>query len=659
MQSNLAVIPFRFQHMHNVSFLGTSKPDGNDKNNKILPPVLVETPKINDPVALPGVPFLLASKIIEAANSQHISIGAYLGASLKHLFYVPAVPAEESVSDTVGNTKVSTLIDGEQIFNKTVDFINDAKSSVLVEMFECQNLKVDGDIWPTNGAEVVPGFVQQQSLVPLLIKKKQENPNMKIQVILDAHKWYMDGNGNRVKHYNNQKMIKYLKENGIDVVPYPRAAQGGAALQHCKMLIVDGKKAIIGGMNWGTHSVANHDACVAIETLPDKKNSEVDNLVAQFNADWKLCWYAIRHTKMVAGPLNKEETHLYNGIRKEIKQENVDYMKIVGSLYDNPTDKTRYDKKDLSKLDMIVPNPVLNPQIKILGTKPNELSNVGEKGEESTRKYLMDKISTASKVRGELFVLSDKELVETIVKRTKSKELDAEFIISSEILDEFPYCRKAYNTLVSNGVPVRMYNFDERINQRLHSKWAVFNDEEVLIGSTNWSAMGLNQNLGKGKREDYELHSAKIDAEIKEFMKKTENFEKTLGIPPLINDAFDYKDVSTRYKAVAKAFETLKIDKTTTAEIDGKTYNFDKKQTKTLRTVAGYYDTIKKKYNANEKYKRGNNECAVAFTKPSLAAVFARQFDKDWKHSEIEPEGSKGRVLTMDSSEMQPFSVVG
>ena len=76
-------------------------------------------------------------------------------------------------------------------------------------------------------------------------------------------------------------MIKFLKNNNIDVVPYPRAAQQGANLQHIKLLIVDSKKAILGGMNWGSHSAVNHDACIALEKLSDKENSEIDNIIGK------------------------------------------------------------------------------------------------------------------------------------------------------------------------------------------------------------------------------------------------------------------------------------------------------------------------------------------------------------------------------------------
>ncbi|MDD3237129.1 MAG: phospholipase D-like domain-containing protein [Candidatus Gastranaerophilales bacterium] len=655
MSLSLVVNPFRFsQKPVLVPFRGKKE----DKNT--LPPVDVKTPKKMNPVELPGVSYFMASKIIESSNKFGISVDDFLRQYLKHLTFVPQVLPEPSKTAQVGKTNVTTLIDGGQIFDKTIEYIKSAEKSIQVEMFEFQNLKVDGHKWPANGAEVTPGFEEQKSILPILISKKKENPNLKVQVILDAHKWYMNGNGEKDRHYNNQDMIKYLKENGIDVVPYPRAAQNGAALQHVKMLAVDGKKVIMGGMNWGTHSCANHDACVAIETQTKYKNSEVDNIIEDiFNTDWKFAWQRLGKTKLVAGPLSEEEQDAYSGMRKEIKQENVDYMNVVGAIYNKPEYLHRYDPADLSKLDLIKTQPIENPKIKVLATKPNELKYVGGEGKETTRKYLQDKLNTASKVRGELFVLSDKELIQTIVKRTKSGDLDAKFIVSSDILEEFPYCRKAYNELVANDVPVRLYNFDEKINQRMHGKWAVFDDKEILIGSTNWSAMGLNQNLDKGKREDYELFAEKINEEIKEYLTKVKEFEDELGLPPLSRQHLDYKELLARRALLKQTINSLNKFGAAQVEMEGQKYNFTDEQKSTLCTVQGYYKIIKDRENAKEKYKRGNNECAIAFEKPSLANVFTKQFDKDWNHSVSNFDVLKDKVLQLQGEPSSNLDIIG
>ena len=638
--NNIAISPFLYVVKKHISF-GTNP---NDSYQKQIPKPIVKTPKKDHPVALEDVSFFVAKKIAENANKLGLSRTEYLIQNIKSLAYIPQVIPEDSKTAIVGRTNVTTLIDGGQIFDKAVEYIKSAQDSIQIEMFEFQHPSIDGHKWPSNGAEAVDGFEEHNSLLPMIIKKKKENPNLKVQIILDAHKWYMDGTGAPTRHYNNQDMIRYLKLNGIDVVPYPRPAQSGAALQHVKLVAVDGKKLIIGGMNWGTHSTANHDACVALETRDGYKNSEVDNILTEiFNKDWAFSWQRLGRTKIVAGPLTEDEQQFYKGLNKEIKDENVEYMKIVGKLYDNEKDRNRYDEKDLSKLDIIKRNPVENPAIKVLSTKPRELAYIGEQGSESIRQYVMDKVKTAKKIRAELFVLSDKEIIQTIIDRVHKGELDAKIIVDPSIIEEFPYCNTAYQKLVENNIDVRQYKTDAKITQRMHGKWAVFDDKEVLIGSANWSAMAMNQNLKKGQREDYEKYTEEINREIVGYLKTVEKYEDALGLPPLIRKKLDYKEVHLRRRKIKKAVNEINETGSAKIRLQDKTYEFGVKDRSDLNTVKGYYKIIIDRNNAKEKYKRGNNEAAIAFEKPILARVFLKQFEKDWKHSESEYEKVKNR----------------
>ena len=638
--NNIAISPFLYVVKKHISF-GTNP---NDSYQKQIPKPIVKTPKKDHPVALEDVSFFVAKKIAENANKLGLSRTEYLIQNIKSLAYIPQVIPEDSKTAIVGRTNVTTLIDGGQIFDKAVEYIKSAQDSIQIEMFEFQHPSIDGHKWPSNGAEAVDGFEEHNSLLPMIIKKKKENPNLKVQIILDAHKWYMDGTGAPTRHYNNQDMIRYLKLNGIDVVPYPRPAQSGAALQHVKLVAVDGKKLIIGGMNWGTHSTANHDACVALETRDGYKNSEVDNILTEiFNKDWAFSWQRLGRTKIVAGPLTEDEQQFYKGLNKEIKDENVEYMKIVGKLYDNEKDRNRYDEKDLSKLDIIKRNPVENPAIKVLSTKPRELAYIGEQGSESIRQYVMDKVKTAKKIRAELFVLSDKEIIQTIIDRVHKGELDAKIIVDPSIIEEFPYCNTAYQKLVENDIDVRQYKTDAKITQRMHGKWAVFDDKEVLIGSANWSAMAMNQNLKKGQREDYEKYTEEINREIVGYLKTVEKYEDALGLPPLIRKKLDYKEVLLRRRKIKKAVNEINETGSAKIRLQDKIYEFGVKDRSDLNTVKGYYKIIIDRNNAKEKYKRGNNEAAIAFEKPILARVFLKQFEKDWKHSESEYEKVKNR----------------
>jgi phosphatidylserine/phosphatidylglycerophosphate/cardiolipin synthase-like enzyme len=601
--------------------------------DKKLPKVNVPTPKDQNPVKLPGVPLDQAKRFIEVANEMGVSIGDFFAANLKQfLKKVEGVPAEPSVTAAVGKTKVTSLIDAKQIFDKTVDYIKNAEKTIQIEMFEFQNLKIDADLWPSGGAETLPGWHKQQEILDLLIKKKKADPNMNIQVILDAHKWYQDGFGDYKRHYANMKMIKHLKENGIDVVPYPRSQQGGTVLQHVKFLAVDSKKVILGGMNWGNHSSANHDACIAIETDSKYKHSEVDNIIEKiFNQDWKFAWQRLANTKFVPGPTTPEEQKDYKGKAKEIKQEAVEYMKIVGNLFDNPENKQRYASGELNLPEV---KPITNPKINVLMNNPREYSFIGAEGEESIGAFIKERLNTATSMRAELFVLSHKEIVNKIIERHKEAQsggrpFDVQILISPGILDDFPYCRKAFQLLEDAGVPIRVYKVNKDLSQRLHTKWAVFDNSDLMIGSANWSAVGLENNITTGQRPDYPLTNNILDKRIAEYKPRIDVLEKELKLSSLYNEdeTIDYpalKERRSTLKSDLSKIESNNLDNLSTIQVN----KLDK-----YKKLLGYYNLIKIHEERKEKYKRGNHECAVVVPSPKIAQTFLNQFNKDWEFS--------------------------
>ena len=267
----------------------------------------------------------------------------------------------------------------------------------------------------------------------------------------------------------------------------------------------------------------------------------------------------------------------------------------------------------------------------------------------------MQKVKTAKKLRAELFVLSDKEIIQTIIDRVHKGELDAKIIVDPSIIEEFPYCNTAYQKLEENNIDIRQYKTDTKITQRMHGKWAVFDDRELLIGSANWSAMAMNQNLKKGQREDYEKYTEQINREIVGYMKKVEKVEESVGLPPLIRKRLDYKEVLVRRGKIKKAVNEINETGSALMRLQDAEYLFTVKDRSALNTIKGYYKIIIDRNNAKEKYKRGNNEAAIAFEKPALARVFLRQFEKDWKHSESEYD----KVLSRGKDILYPSEMSG
>ena len=71
-----------------------------------------------------------------------------------------------------------------------------------------------------------------------------------------------------------------LRASGIDVVDYPIRMR---MIDHVKLLLVDGVVAVVGGINWGSGSAANHDFDVEV------RGPVVANLGRVFIRDLATC----------------------------------------------------------------------------------------------------------------------------------------------------------------------------------------------------------------------------------------------------------------------------------------------------------------------------------------------------------------------------------
>jgi cardiolipin synthase A/B len=166
------------------------------------------------------------------------------------------------------NTTVTPKVNGDEIFPTAHEMITNAKSSVNVEMYELQNSKIEGKPRAA-GITDDKASQSQEALIQDMVDASKRG--VKVQVLLDHSK---EKDGTR----NNEKVADYLKANGVEVLYYPESK---AKIDHVKLLVVDNDKALIGGMNWGTHSPVNRDADVLIE---GKEAAELKQDI--FNKDW-------------------------------------------------------------------------------------------------------------------------------------------------------------------------------------------------------------------------------------------------------------------------------------------------------------------------------------------------------------------------------------
>lgn len=402
-----------------------------------------------------------------AAKNLGISESEYIQHSLPHLTKDPPKKAiVDSVADVVEGmhngkrvkTKVKTLLGPEQIFDEWISILNRTEKYAQISMYNFENEAVEGGRG-IDGADISPGWKKQQQILNVIEKKARQG--VRFQLILDnSIIRERDEFGNPIfpRKHTNAGMIDYLRnlqKEGlpIDVVAYPRSI---AHIYHVKMLVADGKRALVGGMNLSNHSAANWDACVSLD------GPEVANLQQQtFNADWLLAK------------------------RRQNRSLTLEQLQA-----------------DLPKSEA-----VSHPGIKVLNTFPREYKEVGLEPAEGIGDYFKAKLNDPklSAIHSEQFIASHKEIKARLIQLSK-QGVPVKMLHSSSVVDQFPYTRKAVFEMMKAGVPVRFYNEWEEIGQKLHSKWTVFNNNEVIIGSANLSARGLETNKKPGLREDYPNH---------------------------------------------------------------------------------------------------------------------------------------------------------
>ena len=121
--------------------------------------------------------------------------------------------------------------------------------------------------------------------------------------------------------------------------------------------------------------------------------------------------------------------------------------------------------------------------------------------------------------------------------------------------------------------------------------------------------------------------------------------EKLAGIENLQAELTKFKKLGTEPEKVTelekelakvdKKYLNLDVNNVQFIIPNGKIIEATDNNINIVKRLLKRYNSIQKLENHKERYHRGNNECAVVFTSPKIAATFVRQFDKDWKYSEI------------------------
>jgi len=142
-----------------------------------------------------------------------------------------------------GADQLVPLPDGPSAFAAIVDLLRAARRSIELELYEFQRL----------------------DLVAMLLDAHDRG--LTVTAIKDP------------SERSSETSWAVLEQGGVRVVAFPLER---LTIDHVKLLIVDGVRAIVGGINWGSHSALNHDVDVLAA------GPVVDNLERVFRQDLAL-----------------------------------------------------------------------------------------------------------------------------------------------------------------------------------------------------------------------------------------------------------------------------------------------------------------------------------------------------------------------------------
>ena len=160
-------------------------------------------------------------------------------------------PPSEIKTDTI---ETKTLLD-RSYFAAVFDALSSAQETIDIAMFEFKFYENENN--------------KVRQLAEALINASAKG--IKVRILLDSSDW------NNKNTKQNQEMVNYLKENGVDAkLDSPKKTL------HTKLIIIDNSILIIGSTNWGFHALErNNEASILI------KNKEIaSQYLGYFNFLW-------------------------------------------------------------------------------------------------------------------------------------------------------------------------------------------------------------------------------------------------------------------------------------------------------------------------------------------------------------------------------------
>jgi len=387
----------------------------------------------------------------------------------------PPAADDVSIPATREGSAVRLLINGEAAFVERMRMIDEAERSIYLQVLIFKSDAVGN------------------AIASALIRKKRDHPQMDIRVIVDAY--------SNVQDLEAQLMYFELKDAGIEVEGYEafylqwlneinlRDWTAGNKRYHEKYLVVDGREAIVGGMNIGDEYAryGSDPALIWRDQDVYLKGDVVREIEAAF-LDNSSHFKAIKEQWPSA--LN---TDVYWEMWQDVHPQLRD---LVTMSLDKRRERSRSAIPAWDQLHLIsqrVGRPMhTEVRVRFLRSRPR----LGETYIDQAYRHLIDSAHRSIVIENAYFVPTG-PLLDSLLAAAR-RGVKVTVITNSKATNDIPLIsdvgRLSYAPLIEAGVEVYEWHAERFGEGTVHSKYAVFDSEIAVIGSYNLDprSRGLN-----------------------------------------------------------------------------------------------------------------------------------------------------------------------
>ncbi len=367
------------------------------------------------------------------------------------------------------------LINGEASFLERMRILESAERSIYVQALI---FKAD-----TIGC----------AIADRLIAKKRENPDMDIKVIVDAYA--------NIQDYDAQMLYFELMDAGVEVYGYePLFLEwvneidlddwtAGNKRYHEKYFVVDGERAVVGGMNVGDEYARISDDPPLIWRDQDiyLEGPVVADVASAFrdNAQYFKRIHDCRPALLESDGYWDAWRHLHPRLREG----------VTGALgrdraFHRP-EIAPYDPADLERRQVRT-DPHDDVRVRFVRSRPR----LGERWIDQEYREHIDSAETSIVIANAYFIPTDamRDALEAAARRG----VEVTIITNSKATNDIPMIndagRVAYQPLIDAGVRVYEWHAERHHEGTLHAKLAVFDSKVAIVGSYNLDPRSLALN---------------------------------------------------------------------------------------------------------------------------------------------------------------------